>query len=206
MFIKTTIFLIWLPKLHNEAVERLKATGHLWLTETHKFDFHLFCCTLWKSIPSSSAQLPTAHWLMNHLHRNGATEMGWWYQRNLISTFFAPLVCCWVTFLIVWWTESVGRDLTSIKWDLSNVTLMVFLVNFLCHRRKSWPLNQTTGKRRLQLCGGQRRDKVFFCQPPGTGLNYFRLYLFTDKLKCWSHNGPWTSQMNRVTEKGWLVF
>jgi len=148
--------------------------------EMHKLDFHLLCCTLWNSTPTSSAQLPTAVSERSQLRWVDDTR-----EISFLHSFFPLCVVRLSNIFNCMMNWKCGRNLTFIKFELFTVTLMVFLVDFLCHRRKSWPLNQTTGKRSCSYMASSASLLGFDWT--------LQLYLFKDKLKCRSHCGPWTS-------------
>lgn len=74
---------------------------------------------------------------------------------------------------------------------------MNFFTAFSATEGKADPMNHTTGKQSLQL-NGVKRSCASLLRCDST----IQLYLFKDKLKCISNGGPWTSQINRITEKG----
>lgn len=127
--------------------------------------------------------------------------MGWWYQRNLIFfILFFPLrvvrlgnICNCMMNWKCWQELNFLSDLSFLMLLWWSVCLLPCSYN----KRKSWP-HEPNHCSYVVL-----REGTKICQSLMMWLNYSATP-FQDKLKCGSHCGPWTSQINRITEKEWL--
>ena len=125
--------------------------------------------------------------------------MGWWYQRNLIFLFLSsPL---WVV-----WLGNIFNCMMNWKcWQelnfLSDLSFLMLLWWSVFYRAPT-----TEGRADLMNhhCGYVvlREVTKIPCQSLMMWLNSSATP-FQDKLKCGSHCGPRTGQINRITEKEW---
>lgn len=108
----------------------------------------------------------------------------------------------WGTFLIAWWIRNAGRNLTFVRFERFLMLRWGSVFIALLQKKGKLTLwSKPLGRWSRQLHGIKRRHKNQMCL--GIWLNYLTTPL-QDKLKGRSHCGPWTSQINRITEKEWL--